>query len=118
MNQVRAVRFGVRIRVNRRNGRQNVATLCLGDRSWSGCAQSGWINILPKTGRGHRDNQRYENESTPHCASLADRGEAVPAMPRRQYCPKVQALSLELGWSAKMQDTTRLESQKRGCGPL
>src|SRR5215470_1894253 len=118
MNQVRTVRFGVRVRVYRGNYRQNRATFCLRDRSRSARTQSGWLNILPKTGRGHRDNQRYENESTPHCASLADRGEAVPAMPRRQYCPKVQALSLELGWSAKMQDTTRLESQKRGCGPL
>src|SRR2546423_1104867 len=75
VNQVRTVRFRVGLGVYRGNGSQNYATLFSGDRTRSGRFHRGWPGILAERHRGRREAQRYEDESTRHFVSLADRSE-------------------------------------------
>ena len=75
VNQVRTVRFGFGLGVYRGNGSQNLATLCSGDRTRSGRFRRSWPDILAERPRGRREAQHYEDESTRHFVSLADRGE-------------------------------------------
>jgi len=76
VNKVGTVGFGFGVGVYRGNGSQNLATLCSGDGRWSGRVRRGWPDILAERRRGRREAQRYENESTRHCVSLADHGES------------------------------------------
>jgi hypothetical protein len=81
----------------------------------------GWPDILAEGRRGHgdREAQHYENESTSHSLSLADRGES-----RTDYAAN-RALSQGTGslfrlWleNKNLLNALRLELTKRGCGPL
>src|SRR6266404_7630721 len=70
------VRFGFGVGVYRGNRSQNLATLCSGNGTRSGRFRGGWPDALAERRRGRRQAQRYEDESTRHFVSLADRGES------------------------------------------
>ena len=58
VNQVGTVRFGVRVRIYRVKGGQNLASLCSSDRARSRRFRGGWPGTLAERRRGRRERYR------------------------------------------------------------